>query len=319
MSLDLYIYSLSFSFDIATEHLLGFGILPEHLNDDKIGRVMDKLYGQGLTNIFLLIALAAVKKYGISTKYSHLDATSFSLHGKYEINRPEVEEVRDGQSSASSEEAAEAKPIQITYGYSRDKRPDLKQFILDLIVSGDADIPLFLKTADGNAHEVRRSLADKAVFGQICIDFKKQVNFESIMVADSALYTQNNLLLIKDLNWITRVALSIKAAQDLVTRTREKELIDSEENPGYAWSVTQSNYGGIAQRWLVIESEKRKESDLKKIEKKLKKKQEEAQQLLARMGREKFESAAAAKAILKLEFRLISDRQLKKENLVRDA
>ena len=34
-----------------------------------------------------------------------------------------------GQSSASSEEAAEAKPIQITYGYSRDKRPDLKQFI----------------------------------------------------------------------------------------------------------------------------------------------------------------------------------------------
>jgi hypothetical protein len=28
-------------------------------------------------------------------------------------------------------------PIKITYGYSRDHRPDLKQFILDLICSGD--------------------------------------------------------------------------------------------------------------------------------------------------------------------------------------
>jgi transposase len=110
------------------------------------------------------------------------------------------------------------------------------------------------------------------------------------------------------------VPLSIKAAQTLVTRTSEKELSDSEENPGYAWAVTQSNYGGIAQRWLVIESEKRKESDLKKLEKKLRKKQEEAQQLLARMGRKKFESAAAAKAILKTENKKLKYHQL---NLVK--
>jgi len=31
-------------------------------------------------------------------------------------------------------------PVNITYGYSRDRRPDLKQFIVDLIVSGDGDI-----------------------------------------------------------------------------------------------------------------------------------------------------------------------------------
>ena len=148
VSRPLYLFPQFFQ-DKATEHLLGFGILPEHLNDDKIGRVMDKLYVKGLTNIFRLIALAAVKKYGRSTKYSHLDATSFSLHGKYENNWSEIEVVRDSPSSASSEDTALPKPITITYGYSRDKRPDLKQFILDLIVSGDGDIPLFLKTADG--------------------------------------------------------------------------------------------------------------------------------------------------------------------------
>ena len=35
-------------------------------------------------------------------------------------------------------------PINITYGYSRDHRPDLKQFIIDLICSGDGDVRLFV-------------------------------------------------------------------------------------------------------------------------------------------------------------------------------
>ncbi|MFK0735496.1 MAG: DUF4277 domain-containing protein, partial [Gloeotrichia echinulata HAB0833] len=59
------------------------GIKAEDLNDDKIGRVMDKLYKYGLMEIFLTIALSVVKKYGISTKYSDLDATSLHLHGEY--------------------------------------------------------------------------------------------------------------------------------------------------------------------------------------------------------------------------------------------
>jgi hypothetical protein len=39
----LYLFPQFFK-DKATEHLLGDGIEPKHLNDDKIGRVMDKLY-----------------------------------------------------------------------------------------------------------------------------------------------------------------------------------------------------------------------------------------------------------------------------------
>jgi hypothetical protein len=51
--------------DKATEHLLGEGIEPKLLNDDKIGRVMDKLYQLDVSGIFLLISLAAVKKFGV--------------------------------------------------------------------------------------------------------------------------------------------------------------------------------------------------------------------------------------------------------------
>ena len=312
VSRPLYLFPQFFQ-DKATEHLLGIGILPEHLNDDKIGRVMDKLYVKGLSNIFLSIALAAVKKYGISTNYSHLDATSFSVQGKYENNWPKVEVVREGKKDESSSDEPLPQPIRITYGYSRDKRPDLKQFMLDLIVSGDGDIPLFLRTGDGNE-------TDKAVFGKILADFKKQVDFESIHVADSALYSQENLLLIKELNWITRVPLSIKAAQHLVTEITEKELVKSSENPGYSFVTKISNYGGIAQRWLVVESEKRKESDLRKLEKKLTKKQLAASQLMARLARSKFDLAAEAKAIIKAENKKLKYYQLNlvKLNKVKD-
>jgi transposase len=33
--------------------------------------------------------------------------------------------------------------IHITYGYSRDHRPDLKQFMVDLMCSKDGDIPFY--------------------------------------------------------------------------------------------------------------------------------------------------------------------------------
>ncbi len=41
----------------ATEHLIGEGVLPEHLNDDRLGRVLDKLYLTGLSQLFTLCRL----------------------------------------------------------------------------------------------------------------------------------------------------------------------------------------------------------------------------------------------------------------------
>jgi len=55
LSSPLYLFSQFFN-DKATEHLLGEGILPEDLNDDKMGRVLDHLYEFGLNKIFLAIS-----------------------------------------------------------------------------------------------------------------------------------------------------------------------------------------------------------------------------------------------------------------------
>ncbi len=138
LSQPLYLFPKFFS-DKATEHLLRKGIAPEHLNDDKIGRVMDKLYEYGLSELFLLIALAAAKKHQINLEFSHLDSSSFSVHGQYNQNLA----LENSSKKAESDREGEPIPISITHGYSRDKRPDLKQFILDLIVTGDGNIPVF--------------------------------------------------------------------------------------------------------------------------------------------------------------------------------
>ena len=199
VSRPLYLFPEFFK-DKAVEHLIGAGIQAEDLNDDKIGRVMDKIYKYGLTKLFLIIALEVVKKYGIDTKYSHLDSSSLHLHGKYDncLNNLEKELGINREH-----------PIIITQGYSRDHRPDLKQCILDLIVSSDGDIPLFFRGASGNE-------SDKAVFAHILVEYSKQIDFKSIMVADSALYSESNLKLMSNMKWISRVPLSIKKAKNLV-------------------------------------------------------------------------------------------------------
>jgi len=262
VSRPLYLFSQFFE-DKAVEELLGQGVKPEYINDDKLGRVMDKIYKYGLNNLFIEIVLLVKEKFNIQTKYAHLDSTSFHLDGEYKnVKKPEKEE-----------EIIKERPIIITHGYSRDHRPDLKQCVLDLITSSDGDLPLFMRVADGNE-------ADKAVFAKILLEFKKQINFDSIMVCDSALYSQENLQLIRELKWISRVPMTIKKAKELVKTVEIENSAPEEKIEGYKWKEEIVNYGGIKQIWLVVESEKRHESDLEKLEKNLQKEAKQIQKQL---------------------------------------
>ncbi len=288
VSKPLYLFSQFFE-DKAIEKLLGSGVRNEYINDDKLGRVMDELYKYGLNNLFIEIGLCVIKKFQIKTGYSHLDATSFHLHGEY----------KNENNQEKSGEIIKERPIIITKGYSRDHRPDLKQCVLDLITTSDGDIPLLMRVGDGNE-------ADKAVFGQILVEYKNQINFDSIMVCDSALYSQENLKFIENLKWITRVPMTIKRAKELV-QSVEIEAIDAEEKEkitalnlaGYKWKSEIVNYGGIKQNWLLVESQKRQESDLKKLEKKIKTEKIKVEKLLKELKREDFESPEQARYKLK--------------------
>ena len=80
----------------ATEHLLGEGITPAHLNDDRLGRVLDKLYYQaGLTQVFVTVAMAAARKFGVKLDSLHLDrrrsvSGSAPVHFMYMESMPAI-------------------------------------------------------------------------------------------------------------------------------------------------------------------------------------------------------------------------------------
>src|SRR6478672_8712599 len=116
------------------EHLLGPGITAEDLNDDCLGRALDWLYAHDPTTLFAGLALRARRAFGIRARQAHVDTTSFSVTGEY---APDLD----------------AHTLAVTYGYSRDHRADLKQWMLALATTRQGDIPLFCQALDGNASD----------------------------------------------------------------------------------------------------------------------------------------------------------------------
>jgi transposase len=273
VSQPLYLFSHFFD-DKPIEQLLGKNIKSEYLNDDKLGRVLDQLFEYGLTDLFLEIVISTIKKFKINVDYSHLDSSSFHLHGQYPNQQ------LNSEKSSSTESQEQRKTIFITRGYSRDHRPDLKQFVLNLIASSDSEIPTFMMSGDGNQ-------SDKKEFATLAVKYHQQmksvINQETTMICDSSLYSQENIQILGEIPWITRVPATIKQAQEMMetesleiseeekteTKEEEKELIKQLTEKGYKWKTVESNYGAIAQRWLLVESQSRKKSDLEKIEQKI--------------------------------------------------
>ncbi len=118
------------------DRLLRPGVSAEMLNDDTLGRVLDPLHEKGETEVFAQVASQALRVYGISHRFVHLDITSVSVEGAYE--RPEEPGV-----------------IRITYGYSRDHRPDLKQVVVALLTTYRAALPVWIQALDGNTNDSR--------------------------------------------------------------------------------------------------------------------------------------------------------------------
>ncbi len=73
LSAPIYLFD-AFFVGKATEHLIGEGVTPKQLNDDRIGRALDKYYRAGTTKLFTAIALKAALKFQVSMKSVHLDS-----------------------------------------------------------------------------------------------------------------------------------------------------------------------------------------------------------------------------------------------------
>ena len=222
------------------EELIGPGVKAEYLNDDALGRALDCIAEFGVTKFFSNLAIDIGLEHNFIGPSAKLDSTTFSFNGKYEgldVGEDDLQSIR------------------ITYGYSKDLRPDLKQATLSIATTGEGSYPFWCEPQDGNS-------SDKSAFQETIETynkFKTQLKLapDFTWVADSALYNGDKLLIpgVQKFLWITRVPETINEAKKLVS-SEKNDLKLIEIGNGYSMYPVSSNYGGVEQRWLLIFSEK---------------------------------------------------------------
>jgi len=255
------------------------GIEASHFNRFKLGRALDDVHEYGIDALFSTIALNVCAQEGIDTGYSHLDTSSFSLTGEY---------LPDSDENA----------ILITHGYSKDHRPDLKQAVLELVVTQDGAIPFICQCHDGNA-------SDNIVFKDRVAGFVDQIKKGSqptCVIMDSKGYTENNAEFLKQMDFITRVP-AVFGLEGAIT---DQALCLADHwhkiNDDYFCQSFQFNYLDFDQRWVVIWSQGAFDRGVSSLARKSDREKESIEKKLKSLQNQGFESEEAAlKAFQKIE------------------
>jgi len=244
--------------DKPVDRLIGKNIKAEDLNDDALGRALDAIFAVNATALYSRLAHNACNILGLTSKFGHLDSTSFHLEGKYNSDHPKA--MTDSGAITGSDHPrtitgsgaitdSEPQVVHVTRGYSRDHRPEANQIMLNLIVENQAEIPIFMQAASGNQ-------SDQTAFRSIVSNHVGELrNWSGIeyMVADSALYSEATLQTLADKHlFITRVPETIKDTQVLLQASAQQEFTLIDDN--YSFIEYGATYGGVKQRWLVIKS-----------------------------------------------------------------
>lgn len=196
-----------------TELLLGAAIEPERFCDYNLGRSMDKIFETGTQKIFSQLAQNALTVFNVDPRRLHFDTTSVSVFGDYDLVDP---------------------PFDITYGYSKDKRPDLKQFLVSMLCV-DRNIPILGTTKDGNA-------SDKSLNNELLTNISKYMAQHGLQpgayvyVADAAFVTEDNLNKANDKTWfLTRLPATYnecsRVIRDAVARDQWIDIGPLAEEP----------------------------------------------------------------------------------------
>lgn len=129
---------------VATFAPRAFGLTTEqttHVGDDAIGRALDHLFDADRASLLTTLVVAAGERFELRLDELHNDSTTVRFCGQYP--------------------AAQGRSIRgkrapfITYGYSKDHRPDLKQLLFVLTTSADGAVPLQFRCEAGNHNDAR--------------------------------------------------------------------------------------------------------------------------------------------------------------------
>lgn len=261
----------------ALEMLFQEGVKAEHFNRFKLGRSLDSCYNYGTGELFTEVSAIVCAQQVIDQRFNSLDTSALALSGEYD--------------SETDENA-----IRITYGYTKDHRPDLKQVMIEMMVSQDGGVPLIFKALDGNS-------ADTTVFqerAKALMDSFKNSESPRYLIADCKLYTFETVQsALASIGFITRIPASISLEGKTISEaankpSKEWTMIDK-ENRYCSFDV---EHYGCKQRWLVVSSEQMKQRTKKSIDKAMEREVKSLQGELKKIGREKFACLSDAKKSL---------------------
>lgn len=259
--------SQMFFHDKPISTLLGDEVLAEHLNDDCLGRCLDKISEYGTTKLFSEVAFEIAQEQGLLSKSLHLDTTSLTLYGEY-----------DGANEA------EVGPVPCL-GYSKANRPDLKQVVLSMVQMGPAHIPVWMEDLSGNSsdkksfHETVRKM--EAFYRDI-----KSAPDGLCFVVDSAFYNEAKLDELSKVNWITRVPVLSSKSKEYHNMASKKYLWHTTTDARY--QVAEIEACNTLQRWILVQSAPGYQREYKTLCKRMNRAYEELVKKVWHLGNQTF-------------------------------
>jgi transposase len=259
-----------------TELLFGTDVTCNDLNDDALGRMLDKIYAAGPKKIFSALALSAITTDKVKVSTLHGDTTSKFTYGSFE-----------GEGT-----------LNITYGYSKDHRFDLKQYICGLVTSKDG-VPVMADIRDGNLND---KTWNKDLMPQIRETLSPKQLENLIYVADSAAVNEACMKKAKEagIRIISRLPNTYSLTSQLVEQAWEvnqwTELEPGEDKSRAVYKLweTSAELYGDSYRFVVVHSSHLDKRKLRGLESRLKKEYKELEKVAAQLAKREFACEADA-------------------------
>jgi transposase len=206
-----------------------------HFHDNRLGRALDALWTTGLDRIYGAVISQAIRHHALELTRLHTDTTSLKVYGAYE---------RD---------ADEEGPV-VTFGYSRDHRPDLKQLLFGLTVTADG-VPVWGHVADGNRSDSTEHRFHITQLRQHLPDLG-----EPLLVADSKFFAGETMALAvaHRFRFVTLVPQTVGLRQEVVDAPELGALPVLWEQPGRRRGETEYYHGASvvrSYRWKTAAGE----------------------------------------------------------------
>ncbi len=144
------------------------------LNDDRVGRCLDRLFQNDYGSLALTVATHAISEFGVGLDQLHNDSTTITFHGDY-------------PDATHEERRKEQVRLAITWGHNKDHRPDLKQLLFILTVSQDGGVPVYFQAKSGNTADDQ---THRATWDLLCSLAARR---DFLYVADCKLATAENM------------------------------------------------------------------------------------------------------------------------------